>query len=190
MPRQERTRELLIENAVRLVEEVGLASFTAREVARRVGVSHAAPFRHFPGRSALLADAALCGYRDLLGRIASVRGLPEGSGRNLVLRRAMEYVVFAGERPALFELMFRPDVVNDAGERVHDHCLGVFAHLLHGADGGAASPHEVSMLAGVHGLAVLAAQGVLGPLAPDRLLGVLDRHLPLALPFHDRARSS
>ena len=44
--------------------------FTLREVARRAGVSHAAPYKHFPDKSALLAELATLGFNQLREEIA------------------------------------------------------------------------------------------------------------------------
>jgi AcrR family transcriptional regulator len=51
-------REVLIEAALRLVEEVGPEAVTVREAARRAGVSPGAPFRHFPTRTVLMTAVA------------------------------------------------------------------------------------------------------------------------------------
>src|SRR4029077_4955788 len=48
-------RETLLQGAVRVIAEWGPAAFTLREVARRAGVSHNAPYRHFRDKDALLA---------------------------------------------------------------------------------------------------------------------------------------
>lgn len=152
MTRQRETRELLVEHAIGLVEEVGLAGFAAREVARRAGVSHAAPFRHFQSRTALLADAAVNGFRDLRVRLVAAAGPPATAKHDLVIRLGMEYVAFAQERPAMFELMFRNDLLNGAAELVHEHCLSVFALMVDGATGDdprSAVALKISLLAGV-----------------------------------------
>lgn len=173
------TRALLIAHAVRLVEEVGLAQFTAREVARRVGVSPAAPFRHFPSRSALLSDAAASGFRDLRDRmLAEVRRSTTEQQR--VVRLGMEYVAFAQERPAIFDLMFRNDLASSAGEPVFEQRLSVLNLMINGATGGddlSVTPTGASLVAGVHGLAVLASQGFMEPLPPERLQAVVERHV-------------
>ena len=175
---QRDTRALLVEHAVALVEEVGLAGFTAREVARRVGVSHAAPFRHFPSRSALLADAAASGFRALrLRMVAAGRSAPE---RDLVVRLGMEYIAFAQERSAIFELMFRHGLTNDEGDLVLDERLAVFNLIIDAATGDGvrvASAEKITLLAGVHGLAVLASQGLVGPLTREHLQLALERHV-------------
>ena len=57
--------ETLLETAIQLIGEVGPAGFTLREVARRAGVSHNAPYRHFADREKLLAAVAAQGFREL-----------------------------------------------------------------------------------------------------------------------------
>src|SRR5713101_8147875 len=58
-------REALLEAAIRLIAEVGPTAFTLREVARRAGVSHNAPYRHFRDRDDLMAAVAAQGFREL-----------------------------------------------------------------------------------------------------------------------------
>src|ERR1700757_2284011 len=58
-------REALLEPAIRLTAEAGPAAFTLREVARRAGVSHNAPYRHFHDKDDLLAAVAAEGYNEL-----------------------------------------------------------------------------------------------------------------------------
>ena len=58
-------REVLLESGLRLIAEVGPTGFTLRELARRAGVSHNAPYRHFRDRDDLMAAVATQGYRDL-----------------------------------------------------------------------------------------------------------------------------
>src|SRR5258708_19324023 len=57
--------ETLLKTAIQLIGEVGPAGFTLREVARRAGVSHNAPYRHFADREELLAAVAAQGFREL-----------------------------------------------------------------------------------------------------------------------------
>ena len=65
-------RQALLDAAIRLIAEVGPAGFTLREVARRAGVSHNAPYRHFQDRDDLMAAVAAQGFRELTQ--AMVRG--------------------------------------------------------------------------------------------------------------------
>jgi AcrR family transcriptional regulator len=89
-------RAALLEAAGELLEEQGLAGLSLREAARRAGVSHNAPYRHFPDRSALLAALAAAGFR-MLGE-----GMAGKSGRE----RGEAYVRFALAHPNRFRLMF------------------------------------------------------------------------------------
>src|SRR2546430_17385992 len=73
-------REALVEAALALVEERGNPEFTLREVARRVGVTHAAPQRHFEDRAALVAAVAEEGFRGLRAHVERVRRLTPPRG--------------------------------------------------------------------------------------------------------------
>src|SRR3954464_15000445 len=55
-------RRALIETALDMLAEEKGWQFTLREVARRAGVSHAAPYKHFPDKAALLAELAMIGF--------------------------------------------------------------------------------------------------------------------------------
>jgi AcrR family transcriptional regulator len=88
-------RAALLRAAAELLEKQGLAALSLREVARRAGVSHNAPYRHFPNREALLAGLAAEGFRMLADGQAS-------GGRE----RGLAYVRFALEHPQRFRLMF------------------------------------------------------------------------------------
>src|SRR5437879_2813384 len=66
-------RQALVDAALELIEERGVSALTLREVARRVGVTHAAPQRHFADRAALVAAVAEEGFRGLGAHVAVVR---------------------------------------------------------------------------------------------------------------------
>src|SRR3954469_19839227 len=86
----------LLRAAGRTLEKQGIGALSLREAARRAGVSHNAPYRHFPDREALLAALAAEGFAMLGERL---RGQP---GRQM----GEAYVRFALERPQRFRLMF------------------------------------------------------------------------------------
>src|SRR5260370_37166177 len=67
-------REALLEAAIRLIAEVGPTAFTLREVARRAGVSHNAPYRHFRDRDDLMAAVAAQGFRELTEAMVDAAG--------------------------------------------------------------------------------------------------------------------
>ena len=61
-------KRVVIETAQDMLRENKGWQFTLREVARRAGVSHAAPYKHFPDKSALLAELATLGFDELTKR--------------------------------------------------------------------------------------------------------------------------
>jgi AcrR family transcriptional regulator len=98
-------REALLQAAIQLIAEVGPAGFTLREVARRAGVSHNAPYRHFPDRESLLAAVAAQGFRVLNeAMLDAARHQRTSVGR--LKRAGLAYVEFALRRPEHFSVMF------------------------------------------------------------------------------------
>jgi AcrR family transcriptional regulator len=104
-------RRALIETALGMVTEEGAWNFTLREVARRAGVSHAAPYNHFADKSALLAEVAALGYQ-ALGRDMEAAGHRPRSSRQALLGLATAYVRFGIEHPAHYRLMFGPELAD------------------------------------------------------------------------------
>src|ERR1700733_1843655 len=98
-------RETLLQGAVCVIAEVGPSAFTLREVARRAGVSHNAPYRHFRDKDALLAAVATEGFLELT---RSMREAGERQPRALdkLKQSGLAYVAFALRRPEHFTVMF------------------------------------------------------------------------------------
>src|ERR1700716_351231 len=97
-------RPALVRAAMELLEEGGEAALSLRAVARRAGVSPAAPYRHFPDREALVSAVAAQGYRELAERLAAAHPAP-ATPEDLA-DVAVAYVQFALAHPALFRAMF------------------------------------------------------------------------------------
>ncbi len=97
-------RTLLLE-AARLIEEVGPAGASLRELARRTGVSHAAPAHHFRDKAGLLTAVATEGFDLLADRLLEAL---DRTGDFLEV--GVAYVEFAVAHRAHFEVMFRPDL--------------------------------------------------------------------------------
>jgi AcrR family transcriptional regulator len=112
-------REVLLEGAVRAIAEVGPAAFTLREVARRAGVSHNAPYRHFRDKDALLAAVAAQGFRELTQAMREPGDRPAKPGSTAPLsaldqlkQSGIAYVAFAVRRPEHFTVMFDSPVTS------------------------------------------------------------------------------
>lgn len=95
----------LVEAATKLLEERGPAAFSLREVARAVGVSHAAPYRHFPNRQALLEAVAIGGFRDLSNALDSVIQQYSDDPRQQMIAAGATYVLEAINHPNRAQLM-------------------------------------------------------------------------------------
>jgi AcrR family transcriptional regulator len=95
----------LVEAALALIAENGLAGFSVAEAARRTGVSISAPYRHFADRDELLAACAVAAYEELRRRFAAAVGVSETPEERLGAASAA-FVRFAAERRAMFEVIF------------------------------------------------------------------------------------
>ena len=97
--------ETLLKTAIQLIGEVGPAGFTLREVARRAGVSHNAPYRHFADRDQLLAAVAAQGFRELTQAMRDATQRP-AKPLDQLKAAGLAYIDFALRRPEHFAVMF------------------------------------------------------------------------------------
>jgi AcrR family transcriptional regulator len=106
-------RNALVEEALALLAEGGAASVTLRELARRLGVTHTAPYAHFQDKKALLLDVADAGFHKLANALDAART----SGADAVTalgEMSFSYIKFARENPHLYRLMFAdPEIADD-----------------------------------------------------------------------------
>jgi len=163
-------REALLAAGEDALESGGQQGLSLRELAREVGVSHAAPRRHFPDRQALLDALAESGFARLGAALsAAVDGAGAGfDARLAALARA--YIAFATARPALSELMFAAKHQADAPPSLRAAAEAAFAPALTAvADGQAAGevapgdPDRVTLVASaaLQGIVAMANNGML-----------------------------
>ncbi|MGH6830872.1 MAG: TetR/AcrR family transcriptional regulator [Methylocella sp.] len=105
-------RRALLAAGLTLLEQRGPAQVSLREAARVAGVSHNAPYRHFDSREALLAALATDGFDALGAAMEQAADGKEGLERLRAL--GMAYIAFATARPAVYLLMFGPELEKDA----------------------------------------------------------------------------
>jgi AcrR family transcriptional regulator len=98
-------RQAILAAAVDALTESGPARLSLRELARRAGVSHAAPAHHFGDKAGLLTAVAAEGYTLLADALTAAH---RRSGSFLDV--GVAYVSFAIDHRAHFEVMFRPDL--------------------------------------------------------------------------------
>ncbi len=165
-----RLREALIEAARHLVSQHGPAGFTLADAAKLVGVTAAAPYRHFSDRNALLEELTRRGF-ELFGqrlREAWADGRPEP--RTALDRMGEAYLAFARDEPGLYSAMFSSVKTLDApaaGAAATDALellRRAAASLLgHGGVVGDARQLAFDIWSLSHGVAMLALAGHLDP---------------------------
>jgi AcrR family transcriptional regulator len=97
-------RAALLQAALELADRQGPSALSTRELARLLGVSHAAPARHFPSHAALVAEVAASAF-EMFGK-ALTRAASGTSGKERLIRTGHAYVRFALKHPGLLRLMF------------------------------------------------------------------------------------
>ncbi|MFG2370783.1 TetR/AcrR family transcriptional regulator [Streptomyces sp. NPDC048504] len=95
-------RRAILTAALDVIAADGPSALSLRDLARRAGVSHAAPAHHFKDRTGLLTAIAAEGFGLLAGTIGEAADLKDAGVR---------YVRFAREHPAHFQVMFAPDLL-------------------------------------------------------------------------------
>jgi AcrR family transcriptional regulator len=159
-----------------LIEREGLSALSMREVARRAGVSHQAPYNHFPDREAILGALAEEGFAILREKLVTALGASGDDAPTRIQHGVQAYVEFAVNHPAHFRLMFRPELVDlekCPGAKVEgDATFQLFTEVLnHGvAQGLPAEPSMDALIAlgwsVCHGLACLILDGPLARKLP------------------------
>lgn len=97
-------RAALVRAGREILDAEGLPALTLRAAARRAGVSHAAPYRHFADGEALLAAIATEGFAEL--RAALLAPAARARDEDRLTDMAAAYVGFAIDHPAIYRLMF------------------------------------------------------------------------------------
>jgi AcrR family transcriptional regulator len=198
----------LVEAALALLDETQDWAFSLREVARRAGVSHNAPYKHFPEKRDLLAALAARGFEALAERtLASSKGVTGAQAQLIACGHA--FVAQGIANPALYRLMFSAALTSsEAGRPLIEKVAAAKARAIFDATladavrsgefpssmadpriSAAASLAAWSLL---HGLTMLAIDDFVGPPADieslvDGLLGALLNGMashPPALPVH------
>ncbi len=187
-------RPTLVEAAVSLARELGPEGLVLREVARRVGVSHNAAYRHFADRDELIEEVARRGLAELVvaaqQRLDGVQSAdPVHRARRRLAELGRGYVDFAFAEPGLFRVVFVAyPAVAGHGEEVSPDPLQMLCDCLDdlvavGWLAAAQRPDaELSCWSAVHGFSVLHLEGPLrgaDPAARDaaltHLLTAVDR---------------
>jgi AcrR family transcriptional regulator len=158
-------RQKVLSASLVMIEERGLDRFSMREVARKAGVSHQAPYHHFGDREAILAAIASEGFAKLTEEMERALGEPSRTIEAI----ACAYVAFALRHPSHFQVMFRSDAVPieryPEALKNADNAFGALVKVIDKSFAG--TPHETrrnlafAAWAFTHGLATLILDGPL-----------------------------
>lgn len=148
-------RRVLLEAAVASLEESGPAALSLRELARRAGVSHAAPSHHFRDKRGLLTAVATDGFRRLAVTLRA-------AGHDLGEVGAA-YARFAAGQRAYFDVMVRPELYDAENPELVAARSGVRAAVYRAAGRDPDAPGEAGVAAWclMHGVATLGLMGSL-----------------------------
>lgn len=170
-------RQQILNASIELIESEGLGALSMREVARRAGVSHQAPYHHFADRQAILAAIAGDGFRQLSEALERALTDPKLDALGRLDAGGRAYVEFAVTHRAHFRVMFRPELVDlgnyPEAQAQAQRAFEYLRNLVAGSVGqGAISPALIEgtvilSWAFVHGLSSLAIDGPLGKAADE-----------------------
>jgi AcrR family transcriptional regulator len=186
----------IVSAAVEVLSETQSTEFSLRELARRAGVSHNAPYKHFADKHELLAAVSAVGF-DLLAKRMTDATQGVSCPRARLFAMARDYVRHGVENPVLYRLMFggfltgpddgRPAIERTAAEKTKSLLADA---IVHGALGRAIpnTPRNERRIAGailifwsqMHGLTLLLVDRLVGPsgradeLSERALQGMLD----------------
>ena len=107
-------RQALIDAALALIAERGPQGFSLADLARELGVSPAAPYRHFRDRAALLAEIAQRGFELFEAELTGAWDLGRPEPSRAMIRCGRAYLNFGRRQPALYTVMFESGLPMDS----------------------------------------------------------------------------
>lgn len=185
--RTRRLRDECVREAVAIIDEAGVEALSLREVARRLGVSHQAPYKHFPSRDHLLAEVVGGAFADFARHLDDrERG---ATPRDDLASLGRAYLGYAREHPLQYRLMFgtplpdpdrHPKMMRNARHAfslLRDGLERMDRHGPAGDDGTTADLDALFVWSSVHGLASILQTGALSTLGlPPGVLTAATSH--------------
>ncbi len=173
-------RAALLAAAEAELSVAGIEGFSLRSVAKRAGVSHAAPAHHFRDTAGLLTALAAEGFRQFLEAQATREAKADPAPQAQLVAAGLGYIDFALSRPTLFRLIFSSDKPDFADSALQAASEAAYAHLVTQVRAtGGAEADVPPVWAMAHGLADLLAAGrmksmqSLGPTERDAAIAAM-----------------
>ncbi len=158
-------REALIKAALQEAERNGPEAISIKALAKKLGVSQPAPYRHFSDREALLGAATAEAFRQFSAELRA--SIEKPSKRSKLSRFARATLEFGLRRNGIYRLMFASRVMACAAKdsELHLAAMETFALLLEALEAPAVGlireRHALKIWASLHGVVMLAEQGLL-----------------------------
>jgi AcrR family transcriptional regulator len=157
-------RDALIRAALRTAEQGGAEAISIKALARELGVSQPAPYRHFADREALLAAVTAEAFRQLTAMLREAMAKPSKQSKLSLLAHAT--LDFGLRRNGIYRLMFASRTVSCAakGSELHKATSETFTLVLEALEAPAVGylreRHALKIWAALHGVVMLAEQGL------------------------------
>jgi AcrR family transcriptional regulator len=157
-------REALIRAALQEAEQGGPEAISIKALAKQLGVSQPAPYRHFADREALLAAVAAEAFRQFSAELRAA--IHKSSKRSKLSRFARAMLDFGLRRNGIFRLMFASRVIACASDDSELHAVAreTFALLVEALEAPAVGllreRQALKVWASLHGVVMLAEQGL------------------------------
>ena len=171
-------REQLLNAGEQALGEMAVEQVSLREIARRVGVSHAAPKHHFPSLGHLLGEIAARGYKRFVTALdEAADGSPDQSAEARMLAMGRAYLRFAEENSAAYQLMFGQREPMVMTPNLIEASYAAWSQLVDGVTAivgpTRAEAAALHVWSSVHGLSTLKQAGRLPPDLPWHNIGEL-----------------
>lgn len=161
----------LLDAAIPLLAEKGVVGLSLREVAKRAGVSHAAPYRHFKDKQALLEALAITGYEFIRTSCEQAVADNPSNPRQQLVDAGTAYLLYVSRQREITHLMFSGELSTEGSSAEVEQAAklafsALEAIIQNGIDAGLYNDfeaHEMALaaLSTVHGLSMLIASSLL-----------------------------
>lgn len=158
-------RDALTQAALHEVERGGPEAVSLKALAKKLGVSQPAPYRHFADRDALMEAVTAEAFRQFTAELRE--SIERSSRRSKLSRFAQAALAFGLRRNGIYRLMFASRIMacSPDGSELHKAAMETFSLLVEALEAPAVGlireRHALQIWAALHGVVMLAEQGLL-----------------------------